>query len=94
MKVKIQQRKVYHKFVEIEIEVNDDELNTYINDESYYTIQDYLIENSQLYDDKLETAMSKVEYMQGKGLYEYDGMNDYEADNEWRYETEGEGGHL
>jgi len=86
MKVKIQQRSVYHKFAEVEIDVPKD-----IKEED---IQDYLDDNEHLYVDKIDKAISKAKYEYGFGLG--DGMEDEREESEWRYECEKLelGGHL
>tara|TARA_Y100001938_G_C7755725_1_gene266082 strand:- start:222 stop:482 length:261 start_codon:yes stop_codon:yes gene_type:complete len=86
MKVKIQQRSVYHKFAEVEIDVPKD-----IKEED---IQDYLDDNEHLYVDKIDKAISKANYEYGFGLG--DGMEDEREESEWRYECEKLelGGHL
>ena len=43
MKVKIQQRQVYHKFAEIEIEIDEDEFDHYRLDNGKYTSIDEFI---------------------------------------------------
>tara|TARA_R110002020_G_scaffold361437_1_gene574001 strand:- start:548 stop:814 length:267 start_codon:yes stop_codon:yes gene_type:complete len=88
MKVKIMQRSVYHKYAEIEVEIP----NT-IKEED---VQPYLIDNEDLYTDKIDEKLSKAEYVHGTGLYDFDGMEDAESDSEWRYEIIGQnyGGHL
>ena len=96
MKVKIQNRSVYHKFAEIEIEIPDD-WNNKDGEENYYDehIGDYLHDNEHLYVEKIDEAIDKAEYIHGSGLYDYRGMDD-ESDDEWRYECEKIelGGHL
>jgi hypothetical protein len=89
MKVKIMQRSVYHKYAEIEIEIPD-----LIDDET--EVQQYLIDNEELFVDKIDEKISKAEYVHGTGLYDFDGMEDAESDSEWRYEIIGQnyGGHL
>ena len=96
MKVKIQNRSVYHKFAEVEIEIDNDDFEHWkLDNGKYANLQDYLLENEDLYTDKIDEAMSKAEYVHGTGLYDFKGMDDAEADSEWRYENEqGEGGHL
>ena len=79
MKVKLQQRSVYHKFVEIEVEVPD---SVEFND-----IQEWLINNDQLWSDQIDQAMSEEPVQYGNGMEMYEGMNEVEADSEWRYET-------
>ena len=96
MKVKIQNRSVYHKFAEVEIEIDNDDFEHWkLDNGKYADIQDYLIENEHLYSNKIDEAISKAKYVHGTGLYDFKGMDDAEADSEWRYEDErGEGGHL
>jgi hypothetical protein len=87
MKVKVQQRSVYHKFVEIEVEVPDSL--------EFYDIEQWLIDNDQLWSDQIDQAMSEEPVQFGNGIEMYAGMNEVEADSEWRYETlDGIGGHL
>ena len=88
MKVKIMQRSVYHKYAEIEVEIP----NT-IKEED---VQPYLIDNEDLYTDKIDEKLSKAEYVHGTGLYDFDGMEDAESDSEWRFDIVGKqyGGHL
>jgi len=85
-KVKVQQRSVYHKFVEVEVEVPD---SVEFND-----IQKWLINNEQLWSDQVDQAMSEALIQFGNGVDNYDGMNELEADSEWRYEVNGNGGRL
>jgi len=82
MKVKIQQRSVYHKFAEIEIDVPDT-LTT-------ETIHDYLD------DTKIDEAMLKAEVEYGFGIECHNGMEEYGSESEWRFECEDlkTGGHL
>ena len=88
MKVKIMQRSVYHKYAEIEVEIPDT-----IKEED---VQPYLIDNEDLYTDKIDEKLSKAEYVHGTGLYDFDGMEDAESDSEWRFDIVGKqyGGHL
>tara|TARA_R110000796_G_scaffold75260_2_gene168881 strand:+ start:1395 stop:1658 length:264 start_codon:yes stop_codon:yes gene_type:complete len=79
MKVKLQQRSVYHKFVEIEVEVPDSV--------EFNNIQEWLINNDQLWSDQIDQAMSEEPVQYGNGMEMYEGMNEVEADSEWRYET-------
>lgn len=103
MKIRIQNRSVYHKFVEVEIEIDKDELENWKLDNGMYqkgignmAIQDYLIENDHLYSDKIDKAMDETSLVFGTGLYDFDGMDDAETDSEWRFDVVGEnyGGHL
>ena len=86
MKVRIQNRSVYHKFVEVEVEIPND-----VED-----VQQYLVSNEHLYVDKIDKAMDETSLVFGTGLYDFDGMDDAETDSEWRYEIVGQnsGGHL
>ena len=78
MKVKVQQRSVYHKFVEVEVEVPDSvELNN---------IQEWLINNDQLWSDQIDQAMLKAPIRLGNGVDYYYGMNELESDSEWRFQ--------
>jgi hypothetical protein len=88
MKVKIEQRSVYHKFVELEIEIPDD------IDE--FDIQQYLNDNEDFWVDEIDHKLNETEFVSGTGLYDYPGHEDSEAEHEWRYECEelGIGGHL
>tara|TARA_Y100000356_G_C11237188_1_gene278572 strand:+ start:1131 stop:1412 length:282 start_codon:yes stop_codon:yes gene_type:complete len=93
MKVKIQQRSVYHKFAEIEIDVPDT-LTT-------ETIHDYLDTRTDI-DTKIDEAMSKASYEYGFGTdvdandYYNSCMVETESESEWRFECEDlkTGGHL
>jgi hypothetical protein len=90
MKVKIQNRSVYHKFAEVEIEVPDD-----VKD-----IQEWLFENEQTYIYEMDRSINESKYEFGFGvgsdanLHYNSCMNEPESESEWRYETEKEGGHL
>jgi|TARA_B110000444_G_scaffold228909_1_gene235008 hypothetical protein len=93
MKVKIQQRSVYHKFAEIEIEIPD----TITED----NLQDYL-EDREDVDEKIDEAISKAEYEYGFGC-DYDAnqnnnsaMHKILEESEYRYQCDklNTGGHL
>ena len=88
MKIKIQQRQVYHKFAEIEIKIP--------NDVDEFDIQDYVNDNEHLWVDKMDKQMSESEFDFGAGLYDYEGMDEAESDSEWRYDCPDLkiGGHL
>lgn len=88
MKVKIMQRSVYHKYAEVKVEIPDT-----IKEED---VQPYLINNEDLYTDKIDKKLSKAEYVHGTGLYDFDRMEDAESDSEWRFDIVGKqyGGHL
>ena len=88
MKVKIQQRQIYHKFAEIEIEIP--------NDVDEFDIQDYVNDNEHLWIDDIENKLNESEFVYGNGLDDYKGMNESESETEWRYECDEfkTGGHL
>lgn len=102
IKVKIQNRSVYHKFAEVEIEVDKKDFQHYLkyntpkgaNEEGY--ISDYLQDNADLYTDKIDTAMSEANFEYGSGVDDYRGMNEPHSSSEWRFECDElkEGGHL
>ena len=99
MEVKIINRSVYHKYAEVEIQIDKKHYQEYIkfnttNGNQWHDIQDYLTDNENLWVDKIDEAISKAEYEFGIGLDDYKGMNEPESSSEWRYETEKEGGHL
>lgn len=87
MKVKIMQRSVYHKYAEVEVEVpNGMECND---------IHEWLLNNENLYIDKIDKAISEAEYEYGSGVNDYTGMTDTLAESEWRFEYGNKyGGHL
>jgi len=88
MKVRISTRAVYHKVVEVEIEIPDmkaDEVDEYLND------------NENIYTDVIDDKLSKAEYEFGSGYDCCDGdWTDETSDSEWRYDIKGMnyGGHL
>jgi len=109
MKVIISQRVVYHRYSEVEIEIDEDdfedfELQNTFNQDEYFCeasdgtkgLDDYLMENAHLYDEQLNEAHDKAEYKTGTGLYDIKGMDDAESDWEIRYDCEElkTGGHL
>jgi len=87
MKVKIMQRSVYHKYAEIEVEVPNE-----IKEED---VQEYLIDNEDLYTEKIDEEIDRGEYEFGNGEGEYEGMNE-KGESEWRFDIVGKqyGGHL
>ena len=87
IKVKIQNRSVYHKFAEVEIEVDK---------KDFQHLSDYLQDNADLYTDKIDTAMSEANFEYGSGVDDYRGMNEPHSSSEWRFECDElkEGGHL
>jgi hypothetical protein len=97
MKVKIQQRQVYHKFAEIEIEIDEDEFDNYRLDNGKYTsIDEFIIYKEEDWIDDIENKLNESEFVYGNGLDDYKGMNEPESETEWRYECDELkiGGHL
>jgi hypothetical protein len=88
MKVKIEQRSVYHKFVELEIEIPDSV--------DVDNIGDYLLLIEDEWVDVMDDKINQSEFVLGTGLYDHPGHEDSEAEHEWRYECKalGIGGHL
>jgi len=84
MKVKIMQRSVYHKYAEIEIKIPND----------VEEISEYLMDNENLWSDKMDNKISKAPYNFGNGMDTYD-WTDRNEESEWMYMGEnGIGGHL
>jgi hypothetical protein len=97
MKVKIQQRSVYHKYAEVEIDIDENDYDHWkLDNGKYASIQDFLIENDDLYIDKIDDKMSKASYEYGMGVNDYEGMEEFDVSCERRYEIVGKkyGGHL
>tara|TARA_R110000851_G_scaffold114153_2_gene239137 strand:+ start:20614 stop:20880 length:267 start_codon:yes stop_codon:yes gene_type:complete len=88
MKVKIMQRSVYHKYAEIEVEVPE------IHD--YNNMQEYLIDNEDLYTDEIDEKISNARYEFGFGLENDGGLDEKDNESEWRFDIVGKnyGGHL
>lgn len=86
MKVKIGNLSVYHKFTEIEIEIPEMD-NSKINR--------YLLDNEELWINKLDSEVNKSTTQFTSGQGEYDGYDDG-SESETRYEIVGKnyGGHL
>ncbi len=86
MKVKVTIRKVYHKIAEVEIDLPPSI--------SYADVADHLIENENLYTDKMYKKLEEVEYSAGFGIG--NGMNERDSVEEWRYDIYENiyGGHL
>jgi hypothetical protein len=86
MKIKIGNLSVYHKFTEIEIEIPEMD-NSKINR--------YLLDNEELWINKLDSEVNKSTTQFTSGQGEYDGYDDG-SESETRYEIVGKnyGGHL
>lgn len=94
MKVKIMQRSVYHKYAEVEIEIDQKDYQKYTDaDGNLIDLQDYLHEREDLWCDKLQVALDEASLDGGFGMDTGD-WTDHTEDCEWRYEANGEGGHL
>lgn len=97
MKVKIQQRQVYHKFAEIEIEIDKNEFDHYRLDNGKHTsIDEFIIYKEGDWIDDIENKLNDTEFVYGNGVDDYKGMNEPESESEWRYECDDLriGGHL
>jgi len=97
MKVKIQQRQVYHKFAEIEIEIDENEFDHYRLDNGKHTsIDEFIIYKEGDWIDDIENKLNDTEFVYGNGVDDYKGMNEPESESEWRYECDDLriGGHL
>ena len=82
MKVKIQQRQVYHKFAEIEIEIDEDEFDHYRLDNGKYTsIDEFIMHKEEDWIDDIENKLNESEFVYGNGLDDYKGMNEPESEN-------------
>lgn len=80
------QRSVYHKYAEVEIDIPDMECND---------IHEYILENENLYIDKIDKAISEANFEYGSGVNDYTGMDEPLAESEWRFEYGNKyGGHL
>ena len=87
MKVKIMQRSVYHKYAEIEIKIPD-----LMDGET--EIHEWLLNNEDKWNDKMDNKISKAPYNFGNGMDTYD-WTDRNEESEWMYMGEnGIGGHL
>lgn len=88
MKVKIEQRSVYHKFVELEIEIPDT-----IEENK---IDEYLLSIEDQWINEIDHKINEAEFVMGTGLYNHPSHKDSEAEHEWRYECKELeiGGHL
>ena len=96
MKVTIQQRSVYHKYAEVEINIDEDDYEDYqINNKDAH-LQDYLEENAHLYGEEIDKKIHEANYEFGFGVDEHNGMDMEDSESEWRYDCEElkTGGHL
>jgi hypothetical protein len=87
--VLVSNRSVYHKYAEIEVKVPDDIPSNRINE--------WLANNENEYDGRMDSAIDASHYHFGIGLG--NGMEEAHSDSEWRYDIleDGEhksGGHL
>jgi hypothetical protein len=96
MKVKIQQRSVYHKYAEVEISIDKDDYEDYLVNNKFANLREYLEEKEHLYSEKIDKKLEEAHYVFGSGVYEYDGMDEEDSESEWRYECDEleTGGHL
>ena len=69
MKVQISQRYVYHKVGVIEIDVNIDDYQNYVAENGvYHSIGDYLLDNEELWLEKIDEATDDSQVYFGFGL--------------------------
>ena len=89
------QRSVYHKYAEVEIDIDKDDYENYISEFSD-GINGYLNYNEDLFIDKIDEAISEANFEYGNGVDDYNGMNEPQSESEWRYECNELkiGGHL
>ena len=92
-KVTISNRSVYHKYVEVTIEVPDDIVEA--------EVDSWLWKNEEIWSTKLDEKLSATDYEFGTGLADdHDGMCEYDAESETRYDLKDKddknliGGHL
>tara|TARA_R110000823_G_C15563701_1_gene460868 strand:+ start:39 stop:329 length:291 start_codon:yes stop_codon:yes gene_type:complete len=88
MKIKIQQRKVYHKYAEVEIEIDKDDYMMKFLKGEVRNLQDYIQENEDMYLEKMNIAMDETSLQYGNGVYELKGMSYHDQDEEWRMECD------
>ena len=96
MKVQISQRYVYHKLGTIEIEVNKEDYEKYlIDNKGYHSLDDYLLENEDLWSEQIDNSTSGSYLYFGNGCYE-NGFNEEESETETRFDCKELqiGGHL
>ena len=88
MKVRISERRVYHKIAEVEIEIPS---NIELDD-----VSDYLMENEHLYVDRLDNKISVSEYEYGFGMGIGADWTDSDYPSETRFDVNEKkyGGHL
>jgi len=85
--IKISQRVVCHKYVEVLIHIPISTLDEYVDD--------WIEDNQAMVDVKLENALHKQPFEGGSGFYDYEGMDTLD-DVETRFDVVGNGygGHL
>ena len=90
MKVKIQQRQVYHKFAEIEFDIDENEFdNSRLDKGVFHTyINEFIIYKEQDWIDDIENKLNESEFVLGNGVDDLKGMNEPKSESEWRYECE------
>jgi len=90
MKVKIQQRQVYHKFAEIQFDIDENEFDNYRLDKGVFHtyINEFIIYKEQDWIDDIENKLNESEFVLGNGVDDLKGMNEPKSESEWRYECE------
>ena len=89
MKVKIQQRQVYHKFAEIQFDIDENEFDNYRLDKGVFHtyINEFIIYKEQDWIDDIENKLNESKFVFGNGM-DLKGMNEPKSESEWRYECE------
>lgn len=103
MKIQIEQRSVYHKIAVVEIEVDADEYEHFKLDNGKFTgMDDYLLENENLWAEQIDEKMAQADYEFGMGCdadankhykTNFD-MRDAESEYRWEWKEKQQGGHL
>ena len=94
MKTKIKVRRVYYKYAEIEVDVPNE------LDDDWIGLTDYLHDNPNKWESKLELAIDNAKLERGLGMDSDDGWTDIRDSEEIRYEVDFDkdsykmGGHL
>jgi len=73
MKAQITQKYVYHKVATIEVEIDKDKYEKYITDnKGLLFFDDYLLDNEELWVEKIDNAMDNAELLYVDGKLRYD----------------------
>jgi len=75
--VLVTNRSIYYKYAEVEVKVPDD-----IPDAE---VGEWLMDNENEYDDRMDSAIDKAHYNFGNGLG--NGMENIYSESEWKYDV-------